>query len=78
MERTPQTFEEAVSRLEEIVQLLESGDLPLDETVRLYEEGQKLIAFCQQKLADAERRIKIVTLNNGGELQVREFEGDLP
>jgi exodeoxyribonuclease VII small subunit len=50
----------------------------LDETVRLYEEGQKLIAFCQQKLADAERRIKIVTLNNGGELQVREFEGDLP
>ncbi|MFA0767842.1 MAG: hypothetical protein OXFUSZZB_001170 [Candidatus Fervidibacter sp.] len=78
MERTPQTFEEAVSRLEEIVQLLESGELPLDETVRLYEEGQKLIAFCQQKLADAERRIKIVTLNNGGELQVREFEGDLP
>jgi exodeoxyribonuclease VII small subunit len=78
MERTPQTFEEAVSRLEEIVQLLESGELPLDETVRLYEEGQKLIAFCQQKLADAERRIKIVTLNNGGELEVREFEGDLP
>ncbi|MDT7897580.1 MAG: exodeoxyribonuclease VII small subunit [Armatimonadota bacterium] len=78
MERTPQTFEEAVSRLEEIVQLLESGELPLDETVRLYEEGQRLIAFCQQKLADAERRIKIVTLNNGGELQVREFEGDLP
>ena len=78
MERTPQTFEEAVSRLEEIVQLLESGELPLDEMVRLYEEGQKLIAFCQQKLADAERRIKIVTLNNGGELEVREFEGDLP
>jgi exodeoxyribonuclease VII small subunit len=78
MERTPQTFEEAVSRLEEIVQLLESGELPLDETVRLYEEGQRLIAFCQQKLADAERRIKIVTLNNGGELEVREFEGDLP
>jgi exodeoxyribonuclease VII small subunit len=78
MERTPQTFEEAVSRLEEIVQLLESGELPLDETVRLYEEGQRLIAFCQQKLADAERRIKIVTINDGGELQVREFEGDLP
>ncbi|MFA0759304.1 MAG: hypothetical protein PVTTEEND_000972 [Candidatus Fervidibacter sp.] len=78
MERMPQTFEEAVSRLEEIVRLLESGELPLDETVRLYEEGQKLLAFCQQKLADAERRIKIVTLNNGGELQVREFEGDLP
>jgi exodeoxyribonuclease VII small subunit len=41
------TFEQAMARLEEIVRLLESGELSLDETVRLYEEGQRLRQFCE-------------------------------
>jgi exodeoxyribonuclease VII small subunit len=52
------TFEQAMARLEEIVRLLESGELSLDETVRLYEEGQRLRQFCEEKLNAAEKWIK--------------------
>ncbi|MER3501188.1 MAG: exodeoxyribonuclease VII small subunit [Candidatus Fervidibacterota bacterium] len=68
------TFEEALSRLEEIVRQLESGELTLDETVRLYEEGQRLLAFCQRKLADAEKRIKVITVTEEGSIEVQEWD----
>ncbi len=68
------TFEQAMARLEEIVRLLESGELPLDETIRLYEEGQRLRQFCEQKLNEAEKRIKMVTLADNGTIKVNEFE----
>lgn len=71
------TFEQAMARLEEIVRLLESGELSLDETVRLYEEGQRLRQFCEQKLKAAEKRIKMVTLADDGTIQVNEFEPSL-
>lgn len=57
----PLSFEEALSRLEEIVHSLETGQLSLDETVALYEEGQRLRAFCEQKLTEAQLRIRVVT-----------------
>lgn len=68
------TFEQAMARLEEIVRLLESGELSLDETVRLYEEGQRLRLFCEQKLNEAEKRIKMVTLTDEGTIKVSDFE----
>ncbi|MFN4180267.1 MAG: exodeoxyribonuclease VII small subunit [Armatimonadota bacterium] len=71
------TFEQAMARLEEIVRLLESGELSLDETVRLYEEGQRLRQFCEQKLNAAEKRIKMVTLADDGTIKVSEFEPNL-
>lgn len=71
------TFEQAMARLEEIVRLLESGELSLDETVRLYEEGQRLRQFCEQKLNDAEKRIKMVTLADDGTIRINEFEPEL-
>lgn len=82
LEPTPEqnealTFEQAMARLEEIVRLLESGELSLDETVRLYEEGQKLRQFCEQKLNDAEKRIKMVTLTDDGTIRVNDFEPEL-
>lgn len=70
------TFEQAMARLEEIVRLLESGELPLDETVRLYEEGQRLRRFCEEKLNLAEKRIKMVTFADDGSISVSEFEPD--
>ncbi|MCS7192527.1 MAG: exodeoxyribonuclease VII small subunit [Armatimonadetes bacterium] len=73
----PLTFEQAMARLEEIVRLLESGELSLDETVSLYEEGQRLRQFCQQKLNEAEKRIKMVTIANNGTISVSEFEPEL-
>ena len=71
------TFEQAMARLEEIVRLLESGELSLDETVRLYEEGQRLRQFCEEKLNAAEKRIKMVTLADNGSIRVNEFEPEL-
>lgn len=52
------TFEEAMSRLEEIVSLLENGGAALDETLSLYEEGAKLAALCSAKLEKAEQTVE--------------------
>ena len=55
------TFEQAMDRLAEVVQKLESGSDPLDQTVKLYQEGIKLTAFCYQKLQDAEQKIQTIS-----------------
>jgi exodeoxyribonuclease VII small subunit len=52
------TFEQAFAQLEEIVTRLESGDLTLDESVALYEQGQKLARLCGEMLDSAELRIR--------------------
>ena len=56
------SYSEAIQRLEEIVQSLERGGIPLDETLRLYEEGAKLLEFCQQELAAAEGKLNEMKL----------------
>lgn len=58
------TFEKALSRLEEIVSRLEKGDAPLDESLKLFEEGAKLTAQCSAMLDKAEQ--KVTLLQNGG------------
>ena len=55
------TFEQAINRLAEIVQQMESGKAPLDDTLKLYEEGGKLAAFCDEKLKNAEQTVQTVT-----------------
>lgn len=52
-----QTFEAALERLEEIVTKLETGDVPLEEAMTLYEEGVRLSALCQTKLTAAEKKM---------------------
>lgn len=59
------TFETAMARLEEIVALLESGRCTLDESLKLFEEGSRLTAFCRKALETAEQ--KIIKLTAGGE-----------
>lgn len=60
------SFEEALSALEAIVQQLERGDVPLDQSITLYERGEKLRAACQKRLDAAQARIeKIVTSADG-------------
>ena len=56
------SYSKAIQRLEEIVQSLERGGIPLDETLRLYEEGAELLAFCQQELAAAEGKLNEMKL----------------
>lgn len=58
-----QSFETAVSRLDEIVKHLENGDMPLSESLAMFEEGTKLIADCSKLLDDAEQ--KVVKLKKG-------------
>ncbi len=67
-------FEHAMKRLEQIVQEMESGDLPLEDLIVRYEEGMKLVKVCQERLASAEQRIEIITRNSAGKPVVKEFE----
>ena len=57
-------YSKAVERLEEIVQALERGGIPLDETLKLYDEGAKLLNFCQQELASAEGKLNEMRLSD--------------
>ncbi|HXA09422.1 MAG TPA: exodeoxyribonuclease VII small subunit [Chthoniobacterales bacterium] len=66
-------FEQAMKRLEEIVEQMESGDLPLEDLIVRYEEGMKLVKVCQERLASAEQRIEIITRDSAGKPVVQEF-----
>ena len=58
-------FEEALERLNEIVENLESGDLSLDESLKVYEEGVKLIKLCTERLNEAQKKIEILVKEEG-------------
>jgi exodeoxyribonuclease VII small subunit len=59
-------FEQALRALEDIVHKLESGEAPLDESIAMYEEGNRLRALCQQRLDAAKTRIEAITLGPDG------------
>jgi exodeoxyribonuclease VII small subunit len=69
------TFEASLKRLEEIVRKLESGELPLDTALELFEEGIRLSRFCNSTLDQAERRVEILLKNDSGPPRVAPFEG---
>jgi exodeoxyribonuclease VII small subunit len=60
-------FEDALNRLEEIVHRMEAGDLSLDESLKAFEEGIKLVRLCSKKLEEAERRIDLLVKNEQGD-----------
>lgn len=60
-----QTFEQSLTRLEEVVARLEGGDLPLDEALERYEEGVKLVSRCRADLERAELKVKLLVERNG-------------
>ena len=64
---TPEmNFENAIARLEQIVRSLESGSAPLDDALLLFEEGVRLVKLCNDKLANAESQIKLLTQTPNG------------
>ena len=65
-------FEEAYKRLEEILQAMNSGKVELDDSLKLYEEADKLIVTCQKKLTEAEKKIEILVKNRAGEVTTDE------
>lgn len=69
-------FEKALERLEKIVEELETGNLSLDEALKRYEEGVRLSRTCSEKLAQAEKKIQILTKTLDGSLKREDFQFD--
>ncbi|MGO9688896.1 MAG: exodeoxyribonuclease VII small subunit [Syntrophobacteraceae bacterium] len=67
-------FEAALTRLEEIVQELEKGDIPLDQSLKLFEEGIKLSRICNKRLEEAERKVEILIKDKDGAVKAGPFE----
>lgn len=74
----PKNFETSLEELERIVRELEQGELTLEKSLELFEQGVKLSRECQERLTQAERRIEILMRDNQGRASVRPFdpEGD--
>ena len=68
------TFEQAMKQLEQIVQELESGDMPLEKAIKKFEEGIQLSKFCSEKLDETEKRITILIQDSGGKISEMPFE----
>jgi exodeoxyribonuclease VII small subunit len=67
-------FEEALKKLEGLVEAMESGDLPLETLLARYEEGTRLVKICQEKLAEAELKIRQLEKNAVGEMKLKPVE----
>jgi exodeoxyribonuclease VII small subunit len=71
---TELNFENAMDRLETIVEQMESGKLPLEDLIVRYEEGMNLVKICQERLTNAEQKIEIIARNSAGKTIVNDFE----
>jgi exodeoxyribonuclease VII small subunit len=58
--KTPDSFEQRIERLERIVEQLEQGEAPLDESLKLFEEGIQLAKACQDQLEEAKERVEVL------------------
>ncbi|MBP6005224.1 MAG: exodeoxyribonuclease VII small subunit [Pyrinomonadaceae bacterium] len=70
------TFETSLTELEAIVAKLEDGDLPLEESLELFEKGIKLSRECRERLSNAERRIEVLKKDADGSLSVESLESE--
>jgi exodeoxyribonuclease VII small subunit len=75
--RRANEFEKAFQNLEKIVQRLESEEMPLDESLQLFEEGIRLSRFCHQRLEEVEKKIELILADAKGEPVTEPFEDDL-
>lgn len=70
-------FEKKLTRLEDIVEKMESGDLSLDDSLKLFEEGVKLSRDCQSQLTAAEEKVKVLlSVDSDGKAVTRDFDFD--
>ncbi|MBA2335766.1 MAG: exodeoxyribonuclease VII small subunit [Blastocatellia bacterium] len=67
-------FETSLNELEKIVNQLENGDLPLEKSLSLFEDGVKLSRACRERLIQAERRIEVLLKDSDGNLSLKEIE----
>jgi exodeoxyribonuclease VII small subunit len=76
MARRSNDFEKAFQQLEQIVQRLEAEELPLDESLRLFEEGIGLSRFCHQRLEEVEKKIELILADAKGQPRTEPFPVD--
>jgi exodeoxyribonuclease VII small subunit len=67
------SFEDSMNELKEIVDKLQSGNLSLEESIKLFQEGTKLIAFSHKKLDQIQKKVKILVEDKDGELITKDF-----
>jgi exodeoxyribonuclease VII small subunit len=76
-ESTHKNFEGALEELEQVVEQLESGDLPLDDSLAAFEKGVSLVKFCNHKLNEVEKKVELLIKDKEGKLQLKTLH-DLP
>ena len=76
MARKSNEFEKAFQHLETIVKRLESEEMPLDESLQLFEEGIRLSRFCNQKLEEVEKKIELILADAKGQPRIEPFESE--
>lgn len=74
--RRPNEFEKSFQNLEKIVQRLESEEMPLDESLQLFEEGIRLSRFCHQRLEEVEKKIELILADAKGQPVTEPFEDE--
>ena len=74
MSEKTQTFESSLKDLEKIVRRLEDGDLPLEESLKLFESGVRISRECQERLNQAERRIEVLLADENGNPALQTIE----
>ena len=67
-------FEEALKELEEIVNRLEQGEIPLEQALQLFEQGVKLSRLCHTKLDEAQKRVEVLLKDETGKMTARPFD----
>jgi exodeoxyribonuclease VII small subunit len=71
-----QKFEDALEELEKVVERLESGELSLDDSLAAFEDGVRLVKFCNQKLTEVEKKIELLVKDKDGKLQLKPLEDE--
>lgn len=66
-------FEDALDKLEKIVSKLEDGEIPLEESLKLFEEGMRVSRLCNQKLEEAEKKVEILMKGKDGMMKAQPF-----
>lgn len=70
----PKTFEDALARLEQLTQAMQSSNLPLEEALAAYQEGVELVRFCQNKLTEVEQKLQVLDADELKELDLDPVE----
>lgn len=76
MNQKNQTFEQSMARLEQIVRAMERGDVALEESLKLFQEGTELVASCQKLLDDAQMQVKKIMTAPDGTPVEEEFQDE--